>query len=34
MGLIDTHTHLDSFARNGTLPAVLARARVRPGSTR
>jgi len=27
MGLIDTHTHLDSFTRNGTLPAVLARAR-------
>jgi TatD DNase family protein len=27
MSLIDTHTHLDSFARNGTLPAVLARAR-------
>lgn len=27
MGLIDTHTHLDSFVRNGTLPAVLARAR-------
>ena len=27
MGLIDTHTHLDGFARAGTLPAVLARAR-------
>ncbi len=27
MGLIDTHTHLDSFARNGSLPAALARAR-------
>jgi TatD DNase family protein len=27
MGLIDTHTHLESFARNGTLPDVLARAR-------
>ncbi len=27
MGLIDTHTHLDAFARNGTLPAVLTRAR-------
>jgi len=27
MSLIDTHTHLDSFARNGELPAVLARAR-------
>jgi TatD DNase family protein len=27
MGLIDTHTHLDGFARGGTLPAVLARAR-------
>ena len=26
MGLIDTHTHLDSFARNGTLPAALQRA--------
>ena len=25
--LIDTHTHLDSFARRGELPAVLARAR-------
>lgn len=28
MALIDTHTHLDSFARRGELPAVLARARV------
>jgi TatD DNase family protein len=27
MGLIDTHTHLESFARNGTLDAALARAR-------
>jgi TatD DNase family protein len=27
MGLIDTHTHLDSFARRGELPAVLERAR-------
>ncbi len=27
MGLIDTHTHLDSFARRGELPAVLGRAR-------
>jgi TatD DNase family protein len=27
MGLIDTHTHLDSFARKGELPAVLDRAR-------
>lgn len=27
MGLIDTHTHLESFARRGELPAVLARAR-------
>ncbi len=27
MGLIDTHTHLDSSARDGTLPAVLERAR-------
>jgi TatD DNase family protein len=27
MGLIDTHTHLESFARRGDLPAVLARAR-------
>lgn len=26
MGLVDTHTHLDSFARNGTLPAALQRA--------
>ena len=25
MGLIDTHTHLDSFARKAELPAVLAR---------
>ena len=28
MSLIDTHTHLDSFARHGDLPAVLTRARV------
>ncbi|MCW5548168.1 MAG: TatD family hydrolase [Opitutaceae bacterium] len=27
MALIDTHTHLDSFARRGDLPAVLERAR-------
>jgi TatD DNase family protein len=27
MGLIDTHTHLDAFARRGELPAVLDRAR-------
>lgn len=27
MGLIDTHTHLESFAKAGTLDAVLARAR-------
>jgi TatD DNase family protein len=27
MGLIDTHTHLDSFASRGELPAVLRRAR-------
>ena len=27
MGLIDTHTHLDSFARRGELPATLQRAR-------
>lgn len=27
MGLIDTHTHLESFARNGTLTDVLERAR-------
>ena len=27
MGLIDTHTHLDGFARAGTLPGVLTRAR-------
>lgn len=27
MGLIDTHTHLDSFIRKGLLPATLARAR-------
>lgn len=27
MPLIDTHTHLDSYARDGTLPAVLDRAR-------
>lgn len=26
MGLIDTHTHLDSFARRGELPAMLQRA--------
>ncbi len=26
MALVDTHTHLDSFARNGTLPAALQRA--------
>src|SRR5438128_2225718 len=26
MGLFDTHTHLDSFARNGSLPAILQRA--------
>jgi TatD DNase family protein len=26
MGLIDTHTHLDSFARRGELPAILQRA--------
>jgi TatD DNase family protein len=26
MGLIDTHTHLESFARNGTLAAALERA--------
>ncbi|MBI5769766.1 MAG: TatD family hydrolase [Verrucomicrobia bacterium] len=26
MGLIDTHTHLESFARRGELPAILARA--------
>lgn len=26
MGLIDTHTHLDSFARRGELPAILRRA--------
>jgi len=26
MGLTDTHTHLDSFARNGSLPAALQRA--------
>ncbi len=26
MGLIDTHTHLDGFARRGDLPAILARA--------
>ncbi len=25
MGLIDTHTHLDSFARRGELPAILQR---------
>ena len=28
MELIDTHTHLDSFARRGDLPALLDRARV------
>lgn len=27
MALIDTHTHLESFARNGALPGVLERAR-------
>lgn len=27
MGLIDTHTHLESFARRGELPAALARAK-------
>lgn len=27
MGLTDTHTHLESFARRGELPTVLARAR-------
>ena len=27
MGLIDTHTHLESFARHGTLEGALARAR-------
>ena len=27
MALIDTHTHLESFARNGTLAAALTRAR-------
>ncbi len=27
MGLIDTHTHLESFVRGGVLPDVLARAR-------
>lgn len=27
MGLIDTHTHLDSFARDGRLPGILHRAR-------
>jgi TatD DNase family protein len=27
MGLIDTHTHLETFARHGTLAATLARAR-------
>lgn len=27
MGLIDTHTHLESFARRGDLPATLQRAR-------
>jgi TatD DNase family protein len=26
MGIIDTHTHLDSFARRGELPAILQRA--------
>jgi TatD DNase family protein len=28
MTLIDTHTHLDSYARRGDLPAVLERARI------
>ena len=27
MGLIDTHTHLESFARKGTLAAALEAAR-------
>lgn len=27
MGLIDTHTHLESFAKRGELPAILQRAR-------
>lgn len=27
MGLIDTHTHLESFAKRGELPAILARSR-------
>jgi TatD DNase family protein len=27
VGLIDTHTHLDAFARRGELPAILQRAR-------
>src|ERR1041384_3874217 len=27
MGLIDTHTHLESFARQGTLPGALTRAK-------
>ena len=27
MGLIDTHTHLDSFARRGELPAILSRSK-------
>ena len=27
MGLVDTHTHLESFVRNGTLSAALARAK-------
>ena len=27
MGLIDTHTHLDSFARRGELPGILSRAK-------
>ena len=27
VGLIDTHTHLDSFVRSGELPAILQRAR-------
>ncbi|MGH7947333.1 MAG: TatD family hydrolase [Opitutaceae bacterium] len=27
MGLIDTHTHLESFARKGTLPVALSRAK-------
>jgi TatD DNase family protein len=27
MGLVDTHTHLESFVRHGTLPCALARAK-------